>query len=326
MIYDLVLEQGHLITPQATFKAHLGIKDGRIAALSQSKLQAERYLNLTGKLVFPGVVDLHVHFSEPGRDYWEGWQTGSHAAAMGGVTTVVDMPLNAIPATTNLKALHTKVTLAQQKSHVDFALWGGLVDDNLADLKDLADHGVIGFKAFMVDIKDDSFRFIDDELLFEGMKRIAELGHFLALHAEDNRMTWEATTKLQAMGRRDRAAWGEARSPAVELKAIHKALKLAKAAHCPIHIVHVSIPEGAKLIRGAAHQGQQVTFETCAHYLSLTEEDFWHIGPEAKCAPPLRDKARQNELWQMLLVRRLTVLTRSFALYPEEKTWGLEDI
>jgi len=327
MTFDLALHNGLIVTPKASFRANLGIKEGKIVAISQDALKAEQDIELNGQIVFPGVVDLHVHFSEPGREYWEGWETGSYAAAMGGTTTVIDMPLNAIPATTTARAVAEKAAIASLKSKVDFALWGGFVDDNLADIPALAKSGIMGFKAFMVDTKDDTFRFVNEELLYEGMKFIAKTGHFLAVHAEDDKTTWERTAALQKAGRKDRAAWAQARSPEVELLAITKALAMAKETSCPLHIVHVSIPEGAQLIRQAQKAGQQVSFETCPHYLSLTNDDLINMGPEAKCAPPLREQAHQDALWKELLNGNIDLVSSDHSPCTlEEKTRGNHDI
>nr|MBF6596224.1 allantoinase AllB [Thermaceae bacterium] len=309
MSYDLVIQNGQIVTPEGIFGGSIAIEEGRIAELSERSLTGLETLDAGGQLILPGVVDLHVHFSEPGRAHWEGWAHGSRAAAAGGVTTVVEMPLNAIPATTNVTALEAKLAAAQHQSVVDYALWGGLVDNNLADLEALAQTGVIGFKAFMVDIKDESFRFVEGQVLREGMHRIARAGHFLAVHAEDNGQAWQRTLDMQEVGRLDRRAWGQARSPEVELEAIRTALGLAQQTNCPLHVVHVSIPEGVDALNTARRQGQKVTLETCAHYLTLSDDDLVQQGPECKCAPPLRDKVRQEALWDQVLAGEIDCIT-----------------
>ncbi len=149
MGYDLVIAHGLLVTPDGALKANLGITGGRICAIAEDRLDGEEVIDARDRVVLPGAVDLHVHFNEPGRADWEGWGPGNRAAAAGGVTTVVEMPLNAIPPVTTVNALLAKLERALGQSVVDFALWGGLVSDNLDQLSDLAQAGVVGFKAFM---------------------------------------------------------------------------------------------------------------------------------------------------------------------------------
>lgn len=317
MIYDTVISSGTIVTANETFVGDIGIRGEKITALSREQLQGHQVIDAKNLIVLPGAVDLHVHFSEPGRAYWEGWYHGSRAAALGGVTTVVEMPLNAIPATTNVNALEQKLEAAKT-SIVDYALWGGLVDNNLDDLEALSKTGVIGFKAFMVDTKDNTFRFVNHDLLREGMKLLAKQNRLLSLHCEDNELTWKNTYALQAKGRTDRRAWAEARSVEVELKAIQTALDLADETGCALHIVHVSSPEAVTLIQKAKERGQKVTLETCPHYLTLTDDDLVTLGPVAKCAPPLRDKARQEKLWQHLLQSKIDCVASDHSPCPTE--------
>lgn len=327
MPHDVVIADGLIVTPEATFQGSLGITDGRIAAISGSRLDGHEVIDTRGRVVLPGAVDLHVHFNEPGRTHWEGWGPGSRAAAAGGVTTVVEMPLNAVPPTTTVAAHEAKVAAARGQSVVDFALWGGLVTDNLEHLAGLAGAGVIGFKAFMSRTGTAEFTHVEDGILFEGLHRLRDLGHVLAVHAESDSITRDRTERLRAQGRRDRRAWGEARPPVAELEAIHRALFLAREAGCRLHIVHVSIPEGVEAVRQARTAGQSVTVETCGHYLALTEEDLLRLGPVAKCAPPLRDAARQRGLWEAVLGGGIDCITSDHSPCPtEEKSRGEDDI
>jgi allantoinase len=326
-VFDLVIQNGLVVQPDGSSLANIGISNGVIRAISSNPLEGLEMIDATGLVVMPGAVDLHVHFSEPGRTHWEGWWHGSRAAAAGGVTTVVEMPLNAIPATTSVSALNLKLEAAKDQSFVDYALWGGLVDNNLEDLPALAASGVIGFKAFMVDIKDETFQFTEGEILEQGMLEIGKLGHFLAVHAEDSSMVWQQTEALQQAGRTDRAAWNEVRSPAAELEAIRTALRQAKTANCPLHVVHTSIPEGIDEITHARASGQAVTVETCAHYLVFTDADLEQLGPVAKCAPPLRDVARQAGLWQRVLAGQIDCITSDHSPCPtSDKTRGEDNI
>ncbi|MGQ0568607.1 MAG: allantoinase AllB [Armatimonadota bacterium] len=327
MIHDAVVANGRLVTAAGEYVASIGIAGGRIAAIADAPLQGQDVIDATGRLVLPGAVDLHVHFNEPGRTHWEGWGPGSRAAAAGGVTTVVDMPLNCLPPVTTLDALQAKVAAAEGQSIVDFALWGGLITDNLEHLPDLARAGVIGFKAFMSHSSTEEFTHVEDGVLYEGLQRLSALDHFLAVHAESNAITRDQTRRLQTKGRRDRRAWGEARPPLAELEAIHRALFLAREARCRLHIVHMSLPEGAQMIHEARAAGQAVTVETCGHYLALTDDDLVELGPVAKCAPPLRDAARQRGLWDAVLRGDIDCITSDHSPCPtEDKVRGNDDI
>ncbi len=327
MAYDLVVANGLLVTSQGTFPGSLGVNDGRIALIARTPLEGREVVDARGLVVLPGAVDLHVHFNEPGRTDWEGWRPGSRAAAVGGVTTVVEMPLNCLPPVTTTAALEAKTAAASGQSMVDYALWAGLITDNLRELPDLARAGVVGFKAFMSHSSTTEFTHVEDGVLFEGLGRIRDLGHFLAVHAESNAITQHRTTCLQAQGRRDRRAWAEARPPVAELEAIHRVLFLAREARCRLHIVHMSLPEGAELIAAARAAGQAVTVETCGHYLALTDDDLDRLGPVAKCAPPLRDHARQDGLWKAVLGGQIDCITSDHSPCPtDDKVRGIDDI
>lgn len=327
MSHDCVVAGGLVVTPERVFRGHVGIRDGRIAALSPDPLRGEETIDARGRLVLPGAVDLHVHFNEPGRTHWEGWSHGSRAAAAGGVTTVVEMPLNAIPPTTTAAALADKVETAQAASVVDFAVWGGLITDNLEELPALAHGGVIGFKAFLCPTGTAEFTHVEDGILYEGLCRIRDLRSFLAVHAESHWITRHHTERLRSQGRRDRRAWAESRPPIAELEAMQRAVFLAGRAGCRLHVVHMSLPEGAELIQDAKDAGQAVTVETCPHYLTLTDDDLVRLGPVAKCAPPLRDPAAQERLWRDVLAGRIDCLTSDHSPCPTgDKTSGDDDI
>ncbi|MGF1448359.1 MAG: allantoinase AllB [Opitutales bacterium] len=254
-------------------------------------------IDAEGCWLLPGMVDAHVHFNEPGRTHWEGWTTGSRAAALGGVTTVVEMPLNAIPPTNTPQAFAEKRAAAEGKSHVDFALWGGLVPDNLDQLEDLADSGVVGFKAFMSPSGTDDFAHSDATVLKSGMKVIQRTGLPLAIHAEAPAVL----DREAACPHPDTASGFEASRPReAELEAIRIALDLAGETACRVHIVHVSCPEGVDLINQYQQQGVDVTCETCTHYLRLTLADVERLGPVAKCAPPVRSPDAREALWERL--------------------------
>jgi allantoinase len=324
--YDLAILNARIVGEDRDVAGGLAVKDGRIAALlgPGETPEAAETIDAAGRVLMPGLVDGHVHFSEPGRGHWEGFETGSHAAAAGGITTFVEMPLNAHPPTINAEALRLKQAEAE-KSIVDYALWGGLVDDNIADLEDLQAGGVAGFKAFMCTATD--FPRIDARLMRAGMAAIAGFGSFLAVHAEDEVMTGRLTAALRGAGRKDRAAWGEARPIAAELAAIDEAIGFAAETGCRLHIVHVSSAAGIDRISAARARGVTVTAETCPHYLFFDETDLDRIGPLAKCAPPLRAPAEREALWERVLAGAVDLIASDHSpCLVEEKTAGDDDI
>ncbi|MGI8432847.1 MAG: allantoinase AllB [Chthoniobacterales bacterium] len=270
----------------------IGISAGKIVARAQNLSgSAKSEIDASDLAIFPGVIDAHVHFNEPGRTDWEGFATGSRAAAAGGTTTVFDMPLNAHPPTIDGASFDAKRAAAEKSSLVDFGLWGGLVPGNLEHLETLHDRGVVGLKAFMCDSGIEDFSPVDRPTLRRGMKRAAQLDLLVAVHAESNPGPAKGETVRDFL---------DSRPIAAELAAIGDAIELARETGCRLHIVHVSCGRGVALVAEARVQGVDVTCETCPHYLFLTDEDMVRLGAVAKCAPPLRPPAEQAELWQHL--------------------------
>lgn len=266
--------------------AAIGIIDGKIAALDEGTAGEE--IDATGLLVLPGVIDAHVHFNEPGRTDWEGIATGSRACAAGGTTTFFDMPLNSTPPLLDAEAFAKKRAIAERESFVDFAFWGGLVPGNLDQLESLRGCGVIGLKAFMSGSGIDDFPKADPATLRAGMRRAAELGLLVAVHAEIDHPELRHGITI-----RDYLA---SRPISMELEAIALAIEFAGETGCALHIVHVSSAAGVRLVKEAAAAGVDVTCETCPHYLVLTEDDVERIGALAKCAPPIRDEFQRKQL------------------------------
>ena len=279
----------------------IGISEGKIVALGpELSGSAKSEIDARGLAIFPGVIDAHVHFNEPGRTDWEGFATGSRAAAAGGTTTVFEMPLNAHPPTTNRETFEMKRAAAEASSLVDFGLWGGLIPGNLADLEALRDCGVVGLKAFMCNSGIGDFPFADEKTLGDGMQRAAELDLLVAVHAESEEMTSALTGAARAAGKKDVRDFLESRPIAAELEAIRVAIDLAAETGCRLHIVHVSCGSGVALVAEARARGIDVTCETCPHYLVLTEHDMERLGAVAKCAPPLRSSDGQQRLRERL--------------------------
>jgi len=325
---DTAIVGGVVATHTGVFPATVVIADGRVSALLDpgERPKADEVIEAADRLIFPGCVDPHVHFNEPGRTHWEGFETGTMSAAAGGVTTVIEMPLNANPPTTDARALAAKREAITGKAAVDYALWGGLVTDNVDALEGLRRSGVAGYKAFTVETGTEFAR-ADDGVLWEGMKSIAAWDGVLGVHAENNDLAARLRAGLEGAGRRDMRAWGESRPPEVELEAIQRVLLLARSAGCRLHIVHLSTPDGGAAIAEARDAGQRVTAETCPHYLLLDEEAACRLGPVAKCAPPVRSRAAVEALWRQVLDGTIDCIASDHSpCPPEEKARGAGNV
>jgi allantoinase len=299
--FDLIIRGGTIVTPTGEKMADVGVVEEKIVALeSNLSGSAREEINASGLHIFPGLIDSHVHFNDPGRADWEGIETGSRALAAGGGTLFFDMPLNAHPPTCDARSFDEKLIAAEEKSRTDFALWGGLVPDNLDKLEPLAARGVIGFKAFMSNSGIEDFECVDNATLKAGMKICAQLSKLVAVHAESDAITSHLAAKALAENKISIRDYLNSRPIHAELEAIHRAIEMSRDTKCALHIVHVSSGAGVALIASAQQQGVDVTCETCPHYLALTEDDLEQIGAVAKCAPPLRSKSAQNVLWRYL--------------------------
>ncbi|MEM1213454.1 MAG: allantoinase AllB [Planctomycetota bacterium] len=323
MSVDLLIRGGIVVTHEAVTQADVTIEDGTIVAIGDHGDASHHELDATGLHVFPGLIDSHVHFNEPGRTHWEGFATGSAALAVGGGTTFIDMPLNSTPPLLDAEAFDAKADASRAASRCDFALWGGLTPANLDQLEALADRGVVGFKAFMCNSGIEDFLAADDDTLHAGMTTAAELGLPVAVHAESQTIT-AAHTKL-AHDRDDHSwdAWTASRSVIAEVEAIQRALAFAEDTGCALHIVHVSSARAAQLIQQLRTQHDlDVTCETCPHYLTLTADDLPDLGGRAKCAPPLRDAANQSALWEEMLAGTFDVIGSDHSPAPPEMKSG----
>jgi allantoinase len=279
----------------------IGIADGRIAAIRPDlEGSAREEIDCDGLSVFPGVIDAHVHFNEPGRTEWEGFATGSRALAAGGATACIEMPLNAHPPTLDAESFDLKRAAAEASSVVDFALWGGLVPGNIERMDELATRGVIGFKAFMSASGIEDFSASDDLTLYEGMARAAKLDRIVAVHAENDTITRALAERAVTEGRTGVRDYLASRPIIAEMEAISRAILFAEETGCALHIVHVSTGRGVTLVAEARARGVNVSCETCPHYLVFTEDDVETIGALAKCAPPIRSAAERDALWNYL--------------------------
>ncbi len=277
--------------------------------------------------MLPGVVDAHAHVNEPGREDWEGWHAATRGAAAGGVTTLADMPLNSLPPTVDLTAFRAKESRAARSAIVDYALWGGLVGTDLEPLIALKTAGVVGLKAFLCPSGIPEFPHLDAGSLTPALAAATVAGHLVAVHAEDEALIAKGTEQLQAMHRRDRAAWLESRPPAAERRAIERLADAARETGARVHVVHASSSAAVTAVLRARERGADMTVETCPHYLCFSADDVDRIGPALKCAPPIRDASSRERLWQHVLAGEIDLIASDHSPCTAElKTRGDDDL
>ncbi len=286
------------LTPEGMREAAVLVEGERIVDVCpRAQLQGSVEVHDVGDLVLmPGLVDCHVHLNEPGRTEWEGFETASAAAAAGGVTTLVDMPLNCIPVTTSVRAFEEKLAASVGKLSVDLGFWGGVIPGNQEELAGLARAGVLGAKAFLCHSGIDDFPRATREVLREAMPRMAEAGIPLLAHAE-----LELDGTPEENDPRRYASWLDSRPRSWEDAAIALLIDLCRENRCPVHIVHLSSASALPMIAEAKAEGLPLTVETCPHYLCLRAEDVPDDATVFKCAPPIRDEQNREALWRGLL-------------------------
>lgn len=274
----------------------VGIRDGRIVAVAAyDELEAPDVVELADdEVLLPGLVDTHVHVNEPGRTDWEGFASATRAAAAGGVTTVVDMPLNSVPPTTTVAALEEKRAVAAGQAYVDVGFWGGAVPGNVADLAGLHEAGVFGFKCFLLDSGVEEFRHLAPPDFATAMAETARLGALMVVHAEDG----EAIRECAHATSYD--AFLASRPAAAEERAVALVLDTARATGARVHVVHLSASGAVPALRAARAAGVDVSVETCPHYLHFESGSIADGATELKCCPPIRDAANRDALWAAL--------------------------
>jgi len=295
----MIIRGGTVVTARGVEKADIAIAGEQIMAVGLNLADDGEEIDASGLHVFPGGIDSHVHFNEPGRTEWEDIAHGSAALAAGGYTSFIDMPLNNLPVTTDVAAFDLKLKAMKRSSKVDFGLWGGLVPDNLDHLEELADRGVMGFKAFMCPSGIDEFQATDWMTLHEGMDRIGRLGSILLVHAEDPGIVDVRTRNALAAGRTRALDFIRSRPEEAELEAISVLINQALNTDCRIHVVHMSTDAGVAMVR-AAQKLRDISCETCPHYLLYTEDDLERLGGLGKCAPPFRTAGDRDTLWNFI--------------------------
>lgn len=299
----LTLASRRVVLDGGVAPAVIEILGERISAIRplQAGADPSSDLDFGDLVVMPGLIDTHVHINDPGRTDWEGFESAGRAAAAGGITTLIDMPLNSDPVTTTVAALTAKRAAAKDRCRVDYGFWGGVAGGNTDHLDAVLDAGALGFKCFLVDSGIDEFPAVGDEELQAAMRIIARRRGGLLAHAEDPGVI-ERAREAGGLDRfpRSYTAWLRSRPPEAEVAAIQRLARLSRATGCRVHIVHVASGEAAYALREAQQQGLPMTGETCPHYLTLAAEDIPDGATHFKCAPPIRDRVHQARLWRAL--------------------------
>ncbi|WP_406442229.1 allantoinase AllB [Streptomyces sp. NBC_00631] len=296
---ELVLRSTRVITPEGTRAASVAVSAGTITAVLPYDAPVPagaRREDFGDDILLPGLVDTHVHVNDPGRTEWEGFWTATRAAAAGGITTLVDMPLNSLPPTTTVEHLRVKRQVAADKAHIDVGFWGGALPDNVKDLRPLHEAGVFGFKAFLSPSGVDEFPHLDQERLARSLAEIASFDGLLIVHAEDPH-------HLEAAPHRGGPKYEDflaSRPRDAENTAIAQLIAQARRLDARVHVLHLSSSDALPLIAAAKADGVRLTVETCPHYLTLTAEEVPDGASEFKCCPPIREAANQDLLWQAL--------------------------
>lgn len=300
---DFIIRGQRVVTPGAVTPASIHIRDGvisTVAAYDEIPPACEVIEVGADSVVMPGLVDTHVHINEPGRTHWEGFQTATRAAAVGGVTSLVEMPLNSIPPTTSLENFKEKLAAARGECSVDVGFWGGVVPGNTAELQTLFDAGVVGFKCFLVHSGVDEFPNVTEADLREAMPELARMGALLIVHAEVPEPIEEALDEEKDADLRKYSTFLRSRPREAEDRAVELMISLSRETGARVHIVHHSSSNALPALRQAKAEGVKITVETCPHYLCFTAEQIADGATEFKCCPPIRERENREKLWSAL--------------------------
>ena len=334
---DLVIRGRRVITENAVGPASVHISLGRIIAIAgfdEVPSDSEIVEADEDSIVMPGLVDTHVHVNEPGRTDWEGFETATRAAAAGGVTTIVDMPLNSIPSTTTFDALKSKLESTRGQLHVDVGFWGGVVPGNTSELANLWNAGVVGFKCFLVHSGVDEFPNVSECDLRGAMPELARLGATLIVHAELPGLIEAGCgpSSTDNAGSRSYETFLRSRPREAENEAVELMIRLSRETGCTVHIVHHSSADALVMLRQAKMSDARITAETCPHYLHFAAEDIPAGATEFKCCPPIRERENREQLWEALRGGIIDMVVSDHSPCPPEmklpeqgdfmKAWG----
>ena len=298
-MFDLVIKNGKIVTSDRVFEGSIGVQNGKIAAITEpsAELDGKTCIDAAGQYVFPGAIDSHAHLNDPGYNWREDYAHGTAAAAVGGYTTIVDMPLQNEPAMTNGELMDKKLAHVGPNAYTDYCFWGGLVDYNFGSLKELDEKGCVAFKSFIGPVSPDYVTLTIGQAK-EALEILKPLGARAGFHCEDySIIKWEEA-RAQRKEKNDWQDFLNSRPVAAELIATENIIELARTLEAKVHICHVSHPRVAEVIRQAQREGVDVTAETCGHYLTFSDVDVLKNGSLFKCAPPLRSSAAVDQLWE----------------------------
>lgn len=330
---DLVIRNAQVITPHGSFPGGVAVRDGIIAAVAADGLlpPAHETIDAAGRALLPGLIDAHVHIRAPGREDREDFYSGTRAAAAGGITTILEMPVSQ-PGVANAAILRRRAELAAADAIVDFGLYGGGGASNVAEIPGLAAAGAVGFKTFMHsppggrEAEYEGLCALSDGDLYDVFAAVAKTGLVACVHAENDSLVERGIRTMRAEGRCDRFAHGPSRPPLAELEAANRVILLAKDAGARLSICHISLPETALLARRARFGGQGVMIESCPHYLLANEEAVAELGAYAKINPPLRREADRLGLWNCLAEGWIDYLGSDHAPFTETDKEASDDI
>jgi len=325
---DLIIRGQRVVLPETIAPRSVHIREERIVFVGEydDVVAGCEIVDAGDSVVMPGLVDTHVHINAPGRTEWEGFRSATLAAAAGGVTTVVDMPLNSVPPTTTLAGFKTKLETARDECFVDVAFWGGVVPGNAAELAPMFAAGVVGFKCFLVPSGVDEFEHVTEADLREAMPELTRLGALLIVHAE---LPGSITN---GVGGVDYQSFLASRPRAAENEAIELMIRLSREFDTRVHIVHLSSADAIPMLREAQAAGVKITAETCPHYLHFAAEEVPAGATEFKCCPPIRERDNREELWDGLKDGTIGLIVSDHSPCPGEmklresgdfmKAWG----
>lgn len=330
--FDLVIKSDKIFVDGRLIDGYIGVKEGIITALSKEKLEADDFLEAEGKMVLPGTVDPHVHIRAPGHEERETFESGSKEAALGGVTTIIEMPIST-PPPHSPEILQRRMDLADKEVVVDIAFFGAAGIDQKEHIVPCSKSGIVAFKTFLHEApvgREEEFIGLtapNTADQYELMKILAETGVIAAFHAENNDMIKKNIERLRKEGKVSPIYHERSRPPVVEIETTAKILLFAEKTGAKIEIVHISTPEAAELVRQAKLKGVKVIAETCPHYLFLNENGLEKFGAFAKCNPPLRSEVQRKKMWEYLLEGYFDIVGSDHAPYTkEEKEKGNGDI
>jgi allantoinase len=312
-----VVRSERVLLPDGERPASIHIDGGRITRISDfvDAPAGARVVEGGSLVVMAGLVDSHVHINEPGRTHWEGFPSATRAAAAGGVTTLVDMPLNSIPATTTVEGFEAKLRAAQGQCYVDVGFWGGVVPGNADAIEPLARRGVLGFKAFLSPSGVDEFQHVSESDLHIALPILTRLNLPLLVHAELPSALREIDRGADPRAYR---TWLESRPASSEVQAIELLIRLSRQYGATIHIVHLATADALPALHAARADGVRISVETCPHYLAFCSEQIDDGRTDFKCAPPIRDRGNQGRLWEALLSGAIDLVATDHSPAPPE--------